>query len=150
MTQIDTDLIRRLRKAICENLRNLWIKSSFCGVAVSAARGARSVSPGKDRTTPSPAGRKIAHKTRFGQGYVVYEHVHDGMEVELLAFVPAQDPAKLMRLRVRNHSGEVRRMSVPEFRGLKGDVKVQGPAEPVANSMPSKAVCESSARRRQP
>ena len=61
--------------------------------------------------TPAPAGRKISHKSRFGHGYVVYEHAHDGMRVELMAFVPSDDPVKVLRLRVRNQSSEARRLS---------------------------------------
>ena len=61
--------------------------------------------------TPSPGGKEIAYKTRFGQGYVVYEHSHDGLQVELTAFVPAKDPIKVLRLRIRNTSSEVRRLS---------------------------------------
>src|SRR6202008_2012214 len=61
--------------------------------------------------TPTPAGRKLSWKTRVGQGYVAYEHAHDGMRMELLAFVPKGDPIKVLRLRVRNTSNEVRRIS---------------------------------------
>jgi cyclic beta-1,2-glucan synthetase len=62
--------------------------------------------------TASPGRNDIAYKTRFGQGFVVYEHSNDGLQVELTAFVPAEDPIKILRLRVRNTSGELRRLSV--------------------------------------
>src|SRR5260221_7502981 len=61
--------------------------------------------------TPAPAGRKISHKSRFGQGYVAYEHTLDGVHSELLVFVPADDPIKVLRLRIENLSNEPRRLS---------------------------------------
>jgi cyclic beta-1,2-glucan synthetase len=61
--------------------------------------------------TPSPAGRPIAYTSRFGQGYVAYEHAHDGMQAELLVFVPREDTVKIVRLRIENRSAESRRLS---------------------------------------
>ena len=61
--------------------------------------------------TASPGRSDIAYKTRFGQGFVVYEHSNDGLQVELTAFVPVDDPIKILRLRIRNTSGVLRRLS---------------------------------------
>ena len=61
--------------------------------------------------TPSPARGAVRHLTRFGQGYVIYEHWHRGLHVELTAFVPVNEPVKLMRLRIRNTSASARTLS---------------------------------------
>ncbi len=61
--------------------------------------------------TASPAGGAIAHYTRFGQGYAVYEHHHRGLQVELTAFVPVSEPIKLMRLRIGNTGAFARQLS---------------------------------------
>ncbi|HEV3214187.1 MAG TPA: glucoamylase family protein [Vicinamibacterales bacterium] len=65
--------------------------------------------------TASPGRNDIAYKTRFGQGFVVYEHSQDGLQVELTAFVPVDDPIKVLRLRIRNTSGDVRRLSAAYY-----------------------------------
>jgi cyclic beta-1,2-glucan synthetase len=62
--------------------------------------------------TASPAGRGIAYTTRFGQGYVVYEHRHRQLAVDLSVFVPVDDPVKVLRLRVRNEGAEARELSL--------------------------------------
>ncbi len=49
--------------------------------------------------------------TRHGFGYSVFEHIEDGLESELTAFVAIDQPVKFWRLRVRNHSGRTRRLS---------------------------------------
>jgi cyclic beta-1,2-glucan glucanotransferase len=61
--------------------------------------------------TPSPAGRGLAYNTRFGQGYVSYEHRHGRFSAELTAFVPVSDSVKVMRLRVQNRGTTVRVLS---------------------------------------
>ena len=42
---------------------------------------------------------------RHGQGYSRFEHVSHGISLELLQFVPLEDPIKVSRLTVRNGSG---------------------------------------------
>jgi cyclic beta-1,2-glucan synthetase len=61
--------------------------------------------------TASPAGKDIAYTARFGQGYVAYEHLHNGLQVELLGFVPGEDSVKVLRLRVRNTSSAAKQVS---------------------------------------
>ncbi len=61
--------------------------------------------------TPSPAAGAVMHVARYGQGYVVYEHQHRGLHVELLAFVPESDPVKVMRLRIKNSMAASRELS---------------------------------------
>ena len=61
--------------------------------------------------TPSPAAGAVNHVTRFGQGYAIYAHRHRGLDVELTAFVPENDPVKILRLRVRNGTAAARDLS---------------------------------------
>ena len=61
--------------------------------------------------TPSPAAGAVKHVTRFGQGYATYAHAHRGLSVELTAFVPPDDPVKILRLRVRNNTAATRELS---------------------------------------
>ncbi len=61
--------------------------------------------------TPSPAAGAVKHVARFGQGYASYGHRHRGLDVELIAFVPKDDPIKMMRLRIRNTTTAARELS---------------------------------------
>jgi len=49
---------------------------------------------------------------RHGQGYSRFEHVSHGVALELLQFVPLDDPIKVSRLTIRNESGRRRQLSV--------------------------------------
>ena len=42
---------------------------------------------------------------RHGQGYSRFEHVSHGIALELLQFVPLEDPIKVSRLTMTNESG---------------------------------------------
>lgn len=61
--------------------------------------------------TPSPAAGAVKHIAKFGQGYVIYTHRHRGLDIELTAFVPAADPIKVVRLRIRNNASTTRELS---------------------------------------
>ncbi|MBI1818354.1 MAG: phosphorylase [Deltaproteobacteria bacterium] len=52
---------------------------------------------------------------RHGQGYSRFEHTSDGVSLELLQYVPLDDPVKISRLSVRNGSGRSRRLSVTAY-----------------------------------
>ncbi len=49
---------------------------------------------------------------RHGQGYSRFEHTSHGIALELLQYVPLDDPIKISRLVIRNQSGRSRRLSV--------------------------------------
>ncbi|MDB5107918.1 MAG: glycosyltransferase 36 associated family protein, partial [Candidatus Binatus sp.] len=49
---------------------------------------------------------------RHGQGYSVFEHTSHDISLELQQFVPLEDPIKISRLKIRNLSTRVRRLSV--------------------------------------
>ena len=52
---------------------------------------------------------------RHGPGYSRFEHVHDGIALELVQFVPLDDSLKISVLKVENHSGHSRRLSVTAY-----------------------------------
>jgi cyclic beta-1,2-glucan synthetase len=52
---------------------------------------------------------------RHGQGYTRFEHASQGVSLELLQYVPLDDPIKISRLTIRNQSGRVRRLSVTAY-----------------------------------
>jgi cyclic beta-1,2-glucan synthetase len=52
---------------------------------------------------------------RHGQGYSRFEHTSHGIGLELLQFVPPEDPIKVSRLTLQNHSGKTRRLSVTAY-----------------------------------
>ncbi len=52
---------------------------------------------------------------RHGQGYSRFEHASHGIALELLQFVPSEDPVKISRLTIENRSGKPRRLSVTAY-----------------------------------
>jgi cyclic beta-1,2-glucan synthetase len=52
---------------------------------------------------------------RHGQGYSRFEHTSHGVSLELLQFVPPEDPIKISRLTLENRSGKSRRLSVTAY-----------------------------------
>jgi cyclic beta-1,2-glucan synthetase len=52
---------------------------------------------------------------RHGQGYSRFEHASHGIALDLLQYVPLEDPVKISRLTIRNASGRKRRLSVTAY-----------------------------------
>ncbi|MEO8470010.1 MAG: glucoamylase family protein, partial [Chloroflexota bacterium] len=52
---------------------------------------------------------------RHGAGYSRFEHLHDGISLDLVQFVPLVDPLKVSVLTVENRSGRSRRLSVTAY-----------------------------------
>ena len=52
---------------------------------------------------------------RHGQGYSRFEHTSHGIALQLLQFVPREDPIKISRLTLENHSDRPRRLSVTAY-----------------------------------
>jgi cyclic beta-1,2-glucan synthetase len=52
---------------------------------------------------------------RHGPGYSRFEHVHDGIALELVQFVPLDDPVKVSILAIENRSPRTRHLSVTAF-----------------------------------
>ncbi len=61
--------------------------------------------------------REDAHPyvARFGQGYSRFEHSAHGIALELLQYVPLDDPIKISRLSIVNRSGRTRRLSITAY-----------------------------------
>ncbi|MGE4429995.1 MAG: glucoamylase family protein [Sphingobium sp.] len=66
--------------------------------------------------TPLPAGGDSACRIQHGIGHTLWQRQGDGLEQELLAFVPAtDDPVKLVRLRLRNLTSRARRITATYY-----------------------------------
>jgi len=52
---------------------------------------------------------------RHGAGYSRFEHLHDGIALNLVQLVPLEDPLKVSVLTVENRSGRTRRLSVTAY-----------------------------------
>ena len=63
--------------------------------------------PIRDEATP--------YIVRHGQGYSRFEHAAHGIELDLLQYVPLDDPIKISRLTIRNTSARPRRLSVTAY-----------------------------------
>jgi cyclic beta-1,2-glucan synthetase len=56
-----------------------------------------------------------SYTARHGQGYSRFEHTAHGIVLDLLQYVPPDDPVKISRLKIHNASDSVRRMSVTAY-----------------------------------
>ncbi|HEX7446811.1 MAG TPA: cyclic beta 1-2 glucan synthetase, partial [Pirellulales bacterium] len=65
--------------------------------------------------TPLPLGRDAATTVRHGQGYTTFQRQSHGIDHELTLFVPAEQPLKLVRLKLRNTTRRRRRLAVVFF-----------------------------------
>jgi cyclic beta-1,2-glucan synthetase len=72
--------------------------------------------------TPLPVRELDAYRARHGQGYTEFEHNSHALEQSLLTFVPVQtdreDPIRIQRLKIRNTSSRLRRLSVTAYSEL--------------------------------
>ncbi|MEO7199336.1 MAG: glucoamylase family protein [Dokdonella sp.] len=65
--------------------------------------------------TPLPARGNGRYVTRHGFGYTVFDHVEDGISTELQVYVATDAPVKFFTLRVRNQSGQTRKLSATGY-----------------------------------
>ncbi len=66
--------------------------------------------------TAAPGHDPVAfYAARHGQGYSRFTHESHGVALELLMYVPLDDPIKISRLKIRNTSGRARRLSVTAY-----------------------------------
>lgn len=65
--------------------------------------------------TPSPAGEAAICQIRHGMGYTVWRRTDNGLEQDLLVFVPPDDPVKILRLKLRNSGARTRRVTATYY-----------------------------------
>ena len=65
--------------------------------------------------TPLPARGATPYVSRHGFGYSVFEHTEDGIRSELWVYVAVDAPLKFSVLKVRNLSGQARRLSATGY-----------------------------------
>jgi len=74
--------------------------------------------------TPLPARGRTPYVTRHGFGYTVFEHSEDGIFTELCVYVARDAAVKFSMLKIRNASGQSRRISVTGYvEWVLGDVR---------------------------
>jgi cyclic beta-1,2-glucan synthetase len=57
----------------------------------------------------------VTYEVRHGQGYSRFSSTSHGIALELLQYVPVDDPIKISRLKIVNRSGRPRRLSVTAY-----------------------------------
>ncbi len=65
--------------------------------------------------TAQPMRDKGSYTARHGRGYSRFEHRASDIELDLLQYVPLNDPVKISRLTLRNRSGRRRRLTVTAY-----------------------------------
>lgn len=65
--------------------------------------------------TPGPARGQTPYTIRHGFGYTVFEHSEHGIASELCIYVAMDAPVKFVTLKLRNLSGQARRLSVTGY-----------------------------------
>ncbi len=65
--------------------------------------------------TPLPIREAAPYVVRHGFGYSRFEHTSHGISLDLLQFVPLEDPLKITRLKISNRSEEARQLSVTHY-----------------------------------
>ena len=65
--------------------------------------------------TPSPARGRSGYVCRHGFGYTVFEHDEAGIFSELTTYVAMDAPVKFVVVKMRNHSGRRRRLSLTGY-----------------------------------
>src|SRR5262249_35452249 len=66
--------------------------------------------------TPSPVrDANACYTVRHGRGYSRFEHDSRGLALDLLHYVALDDPVKISRLKITNHSRRARNLSVTSY-----------------------------------
>jgi len=74
--------------------------------------------------TPLPARGKNSYVARHGFGYSLFEYTEEGLTTELMVYVATDAPVKFYKLKLTNHSGRARLLSVSAYWELVlGDVR---------------------------
>ena len=76
--------------------------------------------------TPGPARGRTPYVVRHGFGYTVFEHTEHGITSELWIYVAIDAPVKFIVLKVRNRSGQMRRLSATGYwEWVLGDIRAR-------------------------
>ncbi len=67
---------------------------------------------------PGPIPQPAPYEVRHGFGYSRYRHIGWGLEQDTWLFVPREDPVKIIRIQLRNVSGQPRRLSLFSYAWL--------------------------------
>ena len=65
--------------------------------------------------TPLPCRKSIPFVTRHGFGYTTYEHAYDGLLISATVFVDLEAPVRFLSVRIENHSGRTRTLSITQY-----------------------------------
>jgi cyclic beta-1,2-glucan synthetase len=65
--------------------------------------------------TALPIREQSPYVARHGQGYSRFEHTAHSIDLELEQFVAMEDPIKISRLKIRNRTGRIRRLSITAY-----------------------------------
>ncbi len=65
--------------------------------------------------SPLPARGTNTYLARHGFGYSIFDYTEDGITTELCFYVAIDAPVKFVRIKIRNHSGRARQMSVTGY-----------------------------------
>ncbi len=65
--------------------------------------------------SPLPARGTNTYLARHGFGYSIFDYTEDGITTELCVYVDINAPVKFVRLKIRNHSGQNRELSVTGY-----------------------------------
>jgi cyclic beta-1,2-glucan synthetase len=85
--------------------------------------------------TPLPIRETNPYVIRHGPGYTRYEHTSHGLEQDLLLFVPPDDSIKIYRLRVKNTTDRVQKLSATFYAEWVLGVAREQTARAVATSL---------------
>ncbi len=74
--------------------------------------------------SPLPARGSNTYVARHGFGYSIFDYSEDGITTELCMYVATDAPVKFVRIKLRNHSGRARRLSLTGYwEWVLGDVR---------------------------
>jgi cyclic beta-1,2-glucan synthetase len=59
--------------------------------------------------------KRTSYVARHGQGYSRFEHASHEISLELLQYVPVEDPIKISRMKIFNRSGRARHLSITAY-----------------------------------
>ena len=65
--------------------------------------------------SPLPARGKNTYMVRHGFGYTIFDYTQEGLTTELCVYVAIDAPVKFFKLKISNHSGRTRQLSVTGY-----------------------------------